>query len=63
MGPTAAELAAIAAAYAVLAQRTGPAAPQRSRWRQAGRPGNAGHAFARGNGAISRWTRAGRAGD
>ena len=41
MRPTPAELAAIAAAYAVLTARTvAPAAPV-SRWRQAARPGNA----------------------
>ena len=57
------ELAAIAAAYAVLAARTAaPAAPP-SRWRQAGRPKGADDAFARGEGTSSRWARAGRAGD
>jgi hypothetical protein len=61
---TSAELAAIAAAYAVLAARAAPPAqPQPSRWRQAWRPGSAERAFARRDACASRWSRAGRVGD
>jgi hypothetical protein len=61
---TPAELAAIAAAYAVLAARAAPPAqPQPSRWRQAFRPGSVEGAFARGDACASRWARAGRVGD
>jgi hypothetical protein len=58
----AAALAAIAAAYAVLAARSAPAAPPPSRWRLAGRPAAGDVAFARNVSGGSRWAKAGRAG-